>query len=272
MGQGTRPIQKRRNAVKSLEKLMTDPEHVIVIHYSCESFYDRPDGSSPRITSIAAANLHSRQTNSFSIHQIGERKGYPLIEIKAHYPELERIMLDEFYDYVRAHSGYTWLHWNMRNIQYGFQALAHRYRVLGGQPADIDDSKLEDLASLMCDMYGAKYMSHPRLQNLVEKNRISAKDFLVGADEATAFEKGEYVKLHLSTLRKVDVFATIAQRADENTLKTNATWVDIYGSYPWAIAEWLSGHWLPRILIFVFAFIGVVAAGLTIWSLLHSSH
>ena len=110
MGRATRKIQERKKALRKLDEIMSNPEHVIVIHYSCESFYNRPDGSSPRITSIAAANLASEQTNSFSIHQVAERQGIPLERISEHYNELERVMLDEFYEYVRAHTGYKWLH------------------------------------------------------------------------------------------------------------------------------------------------------------------
>jgi hypothetical protein len=110
MAKASRRIQRRRRALKKLDEVMSDPEHVIVIHYSCESFYDRPDGSSPRITSIAVANLESGQTSSFSIHQAAERKGIPPDRIKEHYNELERLMLDEFYEYVRTHAGYKWLH------------------------------------------------------------------------------------------------------------------------------------------------------------------
>jgi hypothetical protein len=269
MAKASRRIQRRRRALKKLDEVMSDPEYVIVIHYSCESFYDRPDGSSPRITSIAVANLESGQTSSFSIHQAAERKGVPPDRIKEHYNELERLMLDEFYEYVRTHAGYKWLHWNMRNIHYGFQAIAHRYRVLGGEPVLVQESNLVDLARLLYDIYGPKYAHHPRLQNLVEKNRIGAKDFLSGAEEAAAFERGEYVKLHFSTLRKVDILATIARLADEGLLKTDATWQDTYGLYPQAMSEWLREHWLVQLAGVVFAVIGFIATLVQIWKTLH---
>lgn len=56
----------------------------------------------------------------------------------------------------------------------------------------------------------------------MEKNHITKLDFLTGAEEASAFEAKEYVKLHQSTLRKVDVIAIIAVMAHEGTLKTEA--------------------------------------------------
>jgi hypothetical protein len=256
MGQATRRIQRRKKALRELAKLMSQPEHVIVTHYSCESFYDRPDGSSPRITSIAVANLESAQTNSFSIHQVAERQGYSTDEIDKHYDQLEKLMLDEFYEYVHSHARYKWLHWNMRDIHYGFQAIAHRYKVLGGQPVEIPEANLVDLSRLLHAIYGKHYTGHPRLQTLVEKNEITNKDFLPGADEAVAFEKQEYVKLHFSTLRKVHILANLAQRADEGSLKTDSTWRETYGIYPQAVGEWLNEHWLVQVIEVVFAITG----------------
>jgi hypothetical protein len=43
MGQAWNKIQKRKLAKNKLSDLMSKAEQVIVIHYSCESFYDRPD-------------------------------------------------------------------------------------------------------------------------------------------------------------------------------------------------------------------------------------
>jgi hypothetical protein len=144
MGSAIRRIQKRNKARNTLSDLMSHPEHVVVIHYSCESFYDRPDGSSPRITSIAVRNLESAQTTSFSIHQMAKRNGYSIDQIDQRYDHLEKMMLDEFYEYVRTHLTYKWLHWNMRDINYGFQAIAHRYRVLRGEPVEIYEANLVD--------------------------------------------------------------------------------------------------------------------------------
>jgi len=168
MGQAWSKIQKRKQAKSKLSELMDKSDQVIVIHYSCESFYDRPDGPSPRITSIAVRDLESGQTTSFSIHQVAERKGYSASALEQHYNDLEKLMLDEFYEYVHTHSSYFWLHWNMRHIQYGFPAIAHRYKVLQGNPEEIAGSKLVDLSRLLISIYGDNYIAHTRLSNLVE--------------------------------------------------------------------------------------------------------
>ncbi len=127
-------IRKIKEA-KSIVSDVTDKiDATLIVHYSCESFYDRPNGSSPRVTSIAVRNLGNAQTVSFSIHQIAEEEGIAFCEIEAHYDKLEKTMLTRFYKYAEPRCDKLWLHWNMRDINYGFQAIAHRFRVLKGEP------------------------------------------------------------------------------------------------------------------------------------------
>ena len=257
MGQAWNKVKKRKQAKAKLSELMDKADQVIIIHYSCESFYDRPDGSSPRITSIAVRDLESGQTTSFSIHQVAERNGYSASALEQHYNDLEKMMLDEFYDYVRIHSSHFWLHWNMRDINYGFPAIAHRHKVLKGNPEEIAETKLVDLSRLLVSIYGDNYIPHTRLTNLIDKNSISNKDFLAGKDEAEAFDKKQYVKLHQSTLRKVDVLSNIVELAANGSLKTNSKKKDIYENYFVAFAELIKEN---PVISGVIASIGFVSA------------
>jgi hypothetical protein len=259
MRKAHRKIHKRRKALALLGKLMDTSEHVTVIHYSCESFYDRPDGTSPRITSIAVRNLESGQANSFSIHLMGERKGYAAAQIEERYNELERDMLAEFYGYVRKHSNGHWLHWNMRNNDYGFQAIAHRYRVLGGSPEEINEAHLANLADLLSHIYGGHYAQHPRLPAITKKNGITDKDYLLGAEEAEAFNNRDYVRLHRSTLRKVEIIAELAERTENGSLKTDASWKEIYGAYHIGLSEFIREHWTTTIIMLVAAVASIAA-------------
>ncbi len=258
MGHELRRLRTRRETRKLLEELSARSSTVLVIHYSCESFYDRPAGHTPRVTSIAVRNIASGQTESFSIHKVAEQQNVIFAEINAKYDELESKMLDEFFEYVRNHQGHVWMHWNMRDINYGFPAIEHRYRVHGGKPFKIEESCKFDLARAIVDLYGVGYVGHPRLSNLTTKNKITFRDMLSGEEEAEAFEQKEYVKLHQSTLRKVDIIANIFERTVNRTLKTNARWWDIYGYSPKIIPEILQEHW-------IFALIMLAAAIITIW-------
>jgi hypothetical protein len=145
----------------------------------------------------------------------------------------------------------------MRDINYGFAALEHRLRVLGGDPYVISDERKIDLARLLVSRYGTKYINHPRLQQLMAKNHIKPVDFLDGPGEAAAFDGKEYVKLHQSTLRKVDVLSNIVERTYNGSLKTNATIWDLHGGSLRAVGEHLKNHWAV-------ALIGLIAAMITI--------
>jgi hypothetical protein len=172
-------------------------------------------------------------------------------------------MLNEFYDYVRRHSSHIWLHWNMRDINYGFPAIAHRYKVLKGEPEEVNESKLVDLSRLLIAIYGVSYIQHPRLMSLVEKNFITHRDFLDGKAEADAFIDKQYVKLHQSTLRKVDVLANIVERAANGSLRTNSSQKDIYGNYLTALVELVKENPIVSGVIGIISFVSAVVGILT---------
>lgn len=66
--------KKQKAGWATLDGIFRDAANVWVVHYSCESFYDRPNGASPRITAIAVRKLDSGQTVSFSSRQRSLRR------------------------------------------------------------------------------------------------------------------------------------------------------------------------------------------------------
>ena len=99
-------------------------------------------------------NFESAQTDSFSLHKIAERKHINLSEIEDKYDQLEKQMLTEFFKYAKEHKEYKWIHWNMRDMNYGFKAIENRYLVLGGTPFYIPDTNKIDLSRLLIQYYG----------------------------------------------------------------------------------------------------------------------
>ena len=232
-----------------MSDLYDNPNYVLIIHYSCESFYDIKEGRSPRITSVAVRYLRSAQTKSFSIHKVAEIERVSFSEIENCYDELEKKMLTDFFLFAREHKAYKWLHWNMRDINYGFEAVENRLVVLGAEPFHLHDDNKIDLARELINKYGVQYIGHPRLTKLLEKSSIATLDLLSGAEEANAFEQKEYVKLHQSTLRKVDVMESILKRTVEETIKVNSQWFQIYGLTPQGIYEAIKENWLASIIV-----------------------
>lgn len=247
--------QKHKKACEILKTIDNNPEQYLIVHYSCESFYNTTDGHSPRIATIAVYNFSNAQTDSFSLHKVAEKKHIDFVNIDRNFDILEKQMLKEFFTFAKEHQNFFWIHWNMRDGNYGFAAIEHRYSVLGGTPFKIPDNKKIDLARLFINCYGVGYIGNPRMEKLLAKNNIQAKDFLTGQQEAEAFQNKEYVKLHMSTLRKVDVFANLINRAINNKLKINSSWKEIYGVSVQGIVNYCKDTWWLQLLITFFSFV-----------------
>ena len=239
---------RHRKARKIFSEIAANPQNYLIIHYSCESFYNIADGHTPRITSIAIYNYENAQTDSFSIHKMAEKSHVDFKDIENHYDKLEKLMLDEFFEFAKEHRNFFWIHWNMRDMNYGFKAIEHRYSVLGGDPHKIPDANKIDLGRQLVNCYGSGYAEHPRMETLLKQNGINAKDYLNGQQEADAFANHEYVKLHMSTLRKVDAFATILNRAINNTLKVNTKWTEIYGLSIQGVINFCKDTWWIQLI------------------------
>jgi hypothetical protein len=163
-------------------------------------------------------------------------------------------MLKQYFEFVQQHLQYLLIHWNMRDSNYGFFAIENRFSVLGGAPISILDGKKIDLSRLLVNCYGRNYIGHPRLEKLIDKNRMTKKDFLNGAEEAEAFENKRYIKLRSSTLRKIDLFSSIIHAAANDTLETNSTFKGKYGISLQGIYEALKEKWWFKLIIF---FVGI---------------
>lgn len=237
-------VEQQRIAEKQFLTLSGKRDQVILIHYSCESFYDTQNGRTPRITSIACRNFGSAQTRSFSIHQISELPEFQACDAWENFDRIERALLDNFFEYVREHAAHAlWVHWNMRDINYGFPAIEHRYKVLGGSPVEVPDGKKYDLARMLVAKYGKRYAGHPRLESIMKINGITDKDFLSGKDEAYAFKDHKFGALHRSTLRKVDVISSLLEAEVSGILKTQAKFWDVHGGSARLI--WEKYIWTP---------------------------
>jgi hypothetical protein len=135
---------------------------------------------------------------------------------------------------------------------------------VGGEPYVVEDDKKFDLSRLPIDIYGVGYIDHPRMEKLLAKNHIEPLDFLTGAGEARAFEKRNFVALHQSTLRKVDVVANIAGRAHDRNLKTNTTWWEMHGGRVRTALIWMPENRTFQVVAGLASIAGLILAPLGI--------
>lgn len=225
-------LSERQEGIDLLKQLQGNEAKILLIHYSCESFITG-HGRTPRVTSISIRNFKNGQTFSFAIHLQAQISKLDITNLTdEHYDILEKEMLKAFYEFVENHISYKWVHWNMRNSSYGFEAINNRYRILGGTPKSIDDDLKFDLPIILSKMFTKNYEVHEpsgKFLNIVRRNKITEKDVLTGKEEAEAFDNREYLKLHKSTLRKVDMMASILNCTIQGRLKVNSSMKEVYG-------------------------------------------
>ena len=264
----TAPNPTRQKLARTkINDCISNPANCSVVHYSCESFYDRLNRRSPRITSIAVLDLGTDQITSFSIHLVAEKEQVGFADIRDQYDHLELKMLEEYFAYLKSYQDRKYVHWNMRDVGYGFEAIQHRFRALGGSSEDvfvIDNTKKIDLAMVLKDIYGDTYVSHPRMETLFSINGKIPKDFLTGQEEAHAFENGEYYRFHRSTLGKVQAFADIARLVHDGNLKTDCTFWNLHGGTVRTSLMWVGDHPALALVGFAVTVVGVVLGAIAI--------
>lgn len=226
------PNPARQKAARDrLDQIFAHPEQVFAIHYACQSFYQDSQLSSTRIGCISLRQLASGQVTTFSIAKTAELYRLSPADIPPRWNALERTMLGEFYEFVRTNRTARFLHWNMRDDTFGFGALAHRFEVLGGRPEDVPEHNRVDLARLLNEIYGDRYVKERgKLDALAKRNGLTSSDALAGADEAVALEKGQFRAVQMSTQSKVKLISDIASRTFDRTLKTDAGLVALHGA------------------------------------------
>lgn len=186
----------------------------------------------------------------FSIHLTAQLKRKdPSNLTDQEFDFVEKEMLKDFFDYLKRHQSHCWVHWNMRNASFGFEAINNRYRILGGTPRIIEDQFRYDLPEILglIHTYQFEKHDHPtkgQLLNIAHRNKITSRDALKGADEATAFDSRDFLKLHMSTIRKVEIIDRVLTLQEKKKLKVNVSPITSCGLTPAGIIEIVRNNWI----------------------------
>lgn len=202
-----------------------NPERFYIIHYSSQSLFDAEASThSPRITSIVVRHYVSGQTVSFSMHTVAEYLGIQPDEVEEKYDDIERELLTQFYNFARDRREKYWVHWNMRNVIFGFEHLEHRYRSLTKtEPPSIPVEVRINLNDILKNRYGNDYAKDPKMLSLMEMNGGKVQGFLSGKEESDAFKAKDFIRMHTSTIAKVGFFSFVITSACNGKLVTAAS-------------------------------------------------
>lgn len=208
-----------RNFFKEISR---SPGRFYIVHYSSQGLYDdRVGGLSPRITSIVVMHYETKQTMSFALHAVAEYLHISKEELDSNIDKIEKEILERFYEFVRDRREKYWVHWNMKNITYGFEHLALRYHKLSGaEPPHIPVEVRLDLNDVLKERHGSDFVERPRMKNLMLLQGPLDGRFLEGAQEADCFAKQEFIRMHNSTISKVEFFRHVIDMSIKGKLRT----------------------------------------------------
>ena len=236
-------------------KIKKSPKYFYIIHYSSESLFgEEKNVKSPRITSVAVMQFETRQTKSFSLHAVAEELGFTPDQVEENYDAIERELLTQFFNFARDRRSHYWLHWNMRNQVFGFEHLEHRYRVTAQEePPEIPVEQRINISDVLNEYYGDQYADDPKMLSLMKLNGDQPQGLLTGGEEAECFKNKDFIRMHASTLAKVNFFYSVIRKALQGKLKTK-------GRSLGARADTLLESRSARMFTLVSAIIGIPSA------------
>jgi len=221
--------EKAVEAREILSGLKANPGQALLIHYSRQNLTDNESGiATPRIIAIMIKSLDGKQNSCFAIHHEAEKAKIILENIEDYYEFLEERLLRSFNSFVKRNKDAKWMHWDMNDVHFSFEALEHRYRVLvpddGEEFQEIAAHNRINLSSALKDIYGSNYEKEPHLENLMKTNNGGACKigYLKIEDEAAAFKNLEFPNILESLRCKVNFLLEVVDKTIAQTLKVSS--------------------------------------------------
>lgn len=220
------------NSAKKIINRIDIEDEYYCIHYSCE---DLGNEASPRIIIISVTDS-SKNTITFSVKKQIELLGCTDLD------KCEKALLEEFYRYFRSKKDAYWIHWNMSDDVYGFNAIKHRakyHKIKDVKFLEVPKRNV-DIADVFKVLYGCKYSNHivegedgkkrsehPRFSQLAKKNDCFPNNFLSGKEESVKIKEKTYGAVQLSIIAKSRLILEFFLMYRNNTLKVDRSSLSI---------------------------------------------
>jgi REase_DpnII-MboI len=199
--------------LSQIRDALAERQDVAVVHYSCESFNDAKSRP-PAIAAIAIYDLKLSTVTCYS------RADAP----PSRSDEAELDLLREFYADITNRADAQLLHWNMDRPEFGFDALAKRFRYLTDgketAPNITTAARRYDVDELISIQFGENYAPHGKLESTAKMNRLDMRSFKNGLTESELFRSNDWATIARSTSSKAMIIGQLAQRLIDGTIKT----------------------------------------------------
>lgn len=205
-------MQAQEIETGELRQAVERREPLVAVHYACESFLtakDHPAG----VACVAIYDLITEDVLAFS-----RSDAPPNVEGEAR----EIDMLSRFFEVINSRPDAHVLHWNMNRPEYGFDALAARYRYLTEQQLSIaiPSVRRHDVDALLTARFGEDYAPHGKLESTGRLNGFDMRSFLAGQHEAERFAEQDWSSLTRSAASKAKIIGLVARLLVDGSIKT----------------------------------------------------
>lgn len=216
-------IDKKQIAQMIISSIFNSTGNHYIIHYSCSDLHQNPGLMRAHINSIVLKDFQTGSEFVFDLVNIS--KSMNVVLSIQNEIDVEKELLKRYNDFIKTHKNSFFVHWQMRNTSFGFQAIENRIQhLLCIVPEIIDKDKKIDLMRVLYDIYGDGFSVHPIMIDMAKLNNLYDHRFLTGDIEAKEFFNQNYSAVTRSTIRKVSIFSEFVRLIYKNKLKTRLSW------------------------------------------------
>lgn len=262
-------INEHKEANSIISDYVKKKSDYIFIHYARQNCFADAYEKGPRIIAIVAMNAESEQFVVFSLKKSAEKQGNDFFKLsEMEQDQIEHDMLCDFFEYVNDNKAKTWLHWNMKNNNFGFSAIEDRFRSLKGDPIHFGESKLINISVLLKKKYGMNYAKDNmwngklmgKMYDIFILNNINDSYILDGEREIIEYILKNIIPIEQSVLGKLKAFKIIMEKTADNVLKNRGNVLkDVYGLSIQGIAKYIQDN---ALLALIFSILGGVVSAL----------
>lgn len=263
-------ISARKEAIKDISDYVRKKHNYIFIHYARQNGFSDEYEKGPRIAVIATMAAENEQYKVFSLKKSADILGCDFFLLTENEQDnIEFNMLNEFFEFVKQNKDKIWLHWNMRNNNFGFAAIEDRYKKLGSkqqnyQQFHFEESKLINISVLLKKKYGSNFAKSVywngilsgKMYDIFTLNHINDLEILNGLQEIKEYILKNINCIEQSVQGKLKAYKIIMEKTADNALKTRSKLLrDVYGFNIWGIAQYIQDN---ALLALIFTIIGGV--------------
>lgn len=256
-------INAHKEANSVLEDFSKKKSDYIFIHYARQNCFEDAYEKGPRVIAIVVMNAENGQTMVFSLRKVADNYGCDFFEMsESGKDDIEKEMLQSFFEYAKQNTQKKWLHWNMKNNNFGFSAIEERFKNLDGEPIHFEENKLFNISVLLKKKYGTNFAKDAswngkvmgKMYDVFSLNEIVDSQILNGEQEIKEYILKNITSIEQSILGKIKAFQVIVEKASDNDLKTRGNMIkDVYGLNVRGIAQYIQDN---AILALVFSIVG----------------